>query len=145
MPEPEIPCATLPQRALSLAVLTDYHQGMRTAIDEYLDGFAGPQRELMAELITLVRELVPEAGEKISYGLPTFTLNGNLVHVGPGKNHIGFYPAPDGVRFAAAELDEMGLRYSKGAIQLPLDQPLPRELIARIVRFRVAQQRDSAT
>lgn len=110
-------------------------------IDEYLAGFSGRQRALMDELAALIRQLVPEAKEKIAYGLPTFTLQGNLVHFGASKNHIGFYPGPDGVEQFAAELDRLGLKHSKGAIQLPLDAPLPRELITRIVRFRVEQQR----
>lgn len=111
-----------------------------TVIDEYLAGFSGRQRALMDELAALIRQLVPQAEEKIAYGLPTFTLNGNLVHFGASKNHIGFYPSPAGVEQFAAELDRLGLKRSKGAIQLPLDAPLPRELITRIVRFRVEQQ-----
>lgn len=110
-------------------------------IDEYLTAYSGRHRELMAELAALVRELVPEAGEKIAYGVPTFTLNGNLVHFGPGKAHIGFYPGDDGVRLVSAELDELGLKHTKGAIQLRLDEPLPRDLITRIVQFRAEQQR----
>ena len=121
----------------------DYDGGMNggTVIDDYLAGFSGRHRELMDELAALIRELVPEAKEKIAYGLPTFTLHGNLVHFGASKNHIGFYPGPAGVERFAAELDQLGLKRSKGAIRLPLDEPLPRELITRIVRFRVAQQK----
>lgn len=111
-----------------------------TLIDDYVAGFEGRHRELMTELAGLIRELVPEAGEKLAWSMPTFTLNGNLVHFAAGKNHIGLYPGSEGVAFVRAELDELGLKYSKGAIQLPLDKPLNRDLVTRIVRFRVGQQ-----
>lgn len=111
-----------------------------TVIDDYVAGYAGRHRELMDELLGLIRELVPQAGEKLAWSMPTFTLNGNLVHFAAGKQHIGLYPGGAGVEFAAPELDKMGLKYSKGAIQLPLDQPLPTKLITGIINFRVGQQ-----
>lgn len=114
---------------------------MVLVIDDYLAGYSGRHRELMTELAALVRELVPEAGEKISWQMPTFTLNGNLVHFAAGKNHLGFYPGPNGVAFVADELDALGLKHSKGAIQFKLDEPLPWDLVRRIVEFRVDQQR----
>ena len=112
-----------------------------SVIDDFLADYSGPHRELMDEIRALVAALVPDAEEAISYGMPTFRLNGNLVHFAPGKNHVGLYPAPDGVSHVAAELDERGLRHSKGAIQFPIDQPLPRDLVERIVVFRADQQR----
>lgn len=112
-----------------------------TVIDDYLAAYTGPHRALMDELRALIRELVPDATEKLSYGMPTYDLSGNLVHFAAGKNHVGFYPAPDGVEFAAERADALGLKRSKGAIQFPLDRPLPRELVADVVRFRAEQQR----
>lgn len=113
---------------------------MVCVIDEYLSRYTGRHRELMEELADLVRALVPQAGETMSWQMPTFTLNGPLVHFAAAKNHVGFYPGPDGVELVASELDELGLKHSKGAIQLKLDQPLPRDLITRVVLFRVQQQ-----
>lgn len=110
-----------------------------TVIDDYIEGFAGRQRDRLNQLATLLRELVPEATERISYQLPTFYLNGNLVHFGGFAHHTGFYPGADGV---AAFEDELGdYVHAKGSIQFPLDQPLPLDLISRITLFRVSQQR----
>lgn len=113
-------------------------------IDVYLEDYHGAQRALMDELRSLIQSLAPEATETISYGIPTFKLNGNLVHFGAGKNHVGVYPGADGVALVADELDTLGLVHRKGTIQLPLDQPLPTESITRIVAFRLAQQRAKA-
>ena len=112
-----------------------------SVIDEYLTGFDGAHRSLMDELRALIAELAPEATEAISYQLPTFKLHGNLVHFAAGKHHVGLYPGADGVSNFVDELDALGFKHSKGAIQLPLDKPLPRDLITRIVKFRLEQQR----
>ena len=80
---------------------------------------------------------VPGASEKISYGIPTFHLHGNLVHFAAFANHVGLYPGASGIAAFAAELQ--GYRTSKGTVQLPLDAPLPLDLIARIVRHRVEE------
>ena len=108
-------------------------------VDAYLDSFGDPQRSRMVELRALIAELVPEASEKISYGLPTFTLRGNLVHFGGFARHIGFYPGPDGVAHVEDRLGEFP--HAKGSIRFPLDRPLPVDLIRDIVTFRAAQQR----
>ncbi|MFP5416159.1 MAG: iron chaperone [Actinomycetes bacterium] len=115
-----------------------------SVIDDYLAEHSGPHRALMDEIRALVAGLVPDAEEALSYGMPTFRLHGNLVHFAPGKHHVGLYPGPDGVAFVADELDARGLKHSKGAIQFPADQPLPRDLIERIVTFRAEQQRAKA-
>ena len=79
----------------------------------------------------------PEAEERISYQMPTFTLHGNLVHFAAFKNHIGFYPAPSGTETFRQELAPY--QGSKGAIRFPITQPLPLELITKIVQFRVSE------
>lgn len=112
-----------------------------SVIDDYVAGYDGRHRELMDELLALIRELVPDAKEKLSWQMPTFDLNGPLVHFAAAKRHIGLYPGPDGVARFVARLEAAGLKYSKGAIQLPLDQPLPSALIRDIVGFREEQQR----
>ena len=68
-----------------------------TVIDDYLAGVDGPAHERLAELIALVRETAPEASEKISYQMPTWYLNGNLVHVAAFTRHVSLFPGPEGV------------------------------------------------
>jgi len=89
-----------------------------------------------------IRAAAPDAEEKISYQMPTFALHGNLVHFAAHPHHIGFYPAPSGIAAFAEELAPY--KSSKGAVQFPLDQPLPLDLIRRIVEFRVEENRAAA-
>lgn len=111
-----------------------------TVIDDYLADFDGEHRRLMDELRALIEEVAPHAEQAIAWGMPTYRLNGNLVHFAAGKHHVGLYPGADGVEHVAAEVDELGLKRSKGAIQFPLDRPLPVDLITRVLTFRVEQQ-----
>lgn len=110
-----------------------------TTIDAYLALQPPELRQRLEALRALVHELAPEATERMAYGLPTFWLNGNLVHIGAFKAHVGLYPGAEGVAAFAAELGPW--THSKGAIQFPHDEPLPLELIRRIVLFRVEQAR----
>jgi uncharacterized protein YdhG (YjbR/CyaY superfamily) len=84
-----------------------------------------------------IRAEAPEAEEIISYGIPTFKLNGNLVHFAAYKTHIGFYPAPSGIDTFRKELSTF--KVTKGTVQFPIYQPLPTDLIAKIVKFRVKE------
>jgi len=106
-------------------------------IDEYIATFPLEVQKILNSLRQTVFADEPAATEKISYQMPTFYLHGNLVHFAAYKNHIGFYPAPTGIEQFARELS----RYegSKGAIRFPIDQPLPLDLIARIVKYRVGE------
>ncbi len=112
---------------------------MTSPIDDYLADYTGRQRALMEQLRDLIRSLVPDAGEKISYRMPTFTLHGNLVHFAAFTHHLGFYPGADGVTHALPLLG--GLAHSKGAIQFPWDADLPVDLVTSVVTFRADQQR----
>jgi uncharacterized protein YdhG (YjbR/CyaY superfamily) len=87
----------------------------------------------------LVHEAAPEATEKISYGMPTFVLAGNLVHFAVFKDHTGFYPTPSGT--AAFQAEIASYKSGKGSIQFPHGEELPMDLIRRIVEFRVAENR----
>jgi len=84
-----------------------------------------------------IKNAVPEAKEAISYGVPTFKLNGNLVHFGAFKNHISFFPTARGVAAFKKELGRYAV--SKGTVQFPFDKPLPLKLVRKIVRFRRRQ------
>lgn len=112
-----------------------------SVIDEYLAGVSGAHRVRLDELRAIIEAHVPQGVEQgLSYGMPTYKLNGNLVHFATGKNHVGLYPGPSGVTFATERLDALGLKHSKGAVQFPLDRPVPADLVADIVAFRVAEQ-----
>ncbi|PTQ85790.1 uncharacterized protein YdhG (YjbR/CyaY superfamily) [Trichococcus patagoniensis] len=106
-------------------------------IDDYISRYDEDIQAILQELRRLIREEAPDATEKISYQMPTFYLNGNLVHFAVQKNHIGFYPAPSGVEAFKEELEDY--KTSKGAIQFPLTKLIPYELVRRIVRFRVEE------
>ncbi|MBN1560479.1 DUF1801 domain-containing protein [candidate division KSB1 bacterium] len=106
-------------------------------IDEYINSFPADVREILARLRQTIRQAAPEADETISYQMPTYKLNGNLVHFAAYANHIGFYPTPSAIE----EFKEDLSRYegAKGSIRFPIDEPLPLDLISRIVKFRVAE------
>jgi uncharacterized protein YdhG (YjbR/CyaY superfamily) len=106
-------------------------------IDEYIADFPPDVQDILEEMRRTIREAAPDAEEAISYQMPTFKLNGNLVHFAAYKNHIGFYPTPSGVEAFREELS--AYKVSKGAIQFPIDQPMPLDLVRQIVAYRVAQ------
>jgi len=106
-------------------------------IDEYIAGFPAPIQQLLEEMRATIRKAAPAAQEAIKYAIPTFTLNGNLVHFAAFKNHIGFYPAPIGNAEFEQELSVYGS--GKGTVKFPLDQPIPFDLISKIVKFRAKE------
>ena len=108
-----------------------------TSIDAYIATFPDDIQAVLQELRATIKAAVPEAAEKISYQMPTFFLKGNLVHFAAFKNHIGFYPTPSGIEAFKDELAQY--ESSKGAVQFPIDQPLPFKLVSKIVQFRVAE------
>ena len=108
-----------------------------TTIDEYIAQYPEDVQHILGKIREVIKESAPDAVEKISYRLPTYYLNGNLIHFGAFKHHIGFYPTPSGTEEFESELS--AYKRSKGAVQFPLDKPMPYELIRKIVKFRVAQ------
>ena len=113
---------------------------MNTAIktiDEYIAQFPKEVQVLLEKMRTIIHKAAPKAEEAMAYGIPTFKLNGNLVHFGGYKSHIGFYPAPSGIEEFKKELAKY--EGSKGTIRFPLDKPLPATLITQVVKFRVAK------
>ena len=111
-------------------------------VDEYIAQFPEVVQALLREMRTVIHEVAPEAEERISYQMPTFYLNGNLVHFAAYKNHIGFYPAPSGTEHFKEELS--GYAGAKGSVQFPLDQPIPFDLVARITTYRAEENRAKA-
>lgn len=106
-------------------------------IDDYIEQAPEDVQDILQTLRRVIQEEAPDAKEAIKYQLPTFVLNGNLVHFAAFKHHIGFYPVPSGITAFQQELS--AYKQGKGSVQFPLDQPMPYELIRRIVRFRVAE------
>jgi uncharacterized protein YdhG (YjbR/CyaY superfamily) len=107
-------------------------------MDEYVAQFPKNVRDVWEELRRVMRESAPEAEETISYGIPTFDLNGkHLVHFAAYKNHVGFYPTSSGIKAFKKELSPFNT--SKGTVQFPLDKPIPFDLVKKIVKFRVKE------
>ena len=98
---------------------------------------------MLKQMRTTIRKAAPDAKETIKYRMPTFTLNGNLVHFAAYRNHIGFYPAPRGIEKFNKELS--AYEGAKGTVRFPLDKPIPLALIGRIVKFRVKNNVERAT
>ena len=111
-------------------------------IDEYIAGFPNNVQEILQKIRATIRQAAPDAEEKISYQMPTFFLNGNLVHFAAFKKHIGFYPVPSGIEKFKKELS--AYKGAKGSVQFPLDQPIPYDLITKIVKFRVKENLEKA-
>jgi len=107
------------------------------SIDEYIATFPEDVQNKLHELRRVIKDSAPEAEEKISYQMPTFHQNGNLIHFAAYKNHIGIYPTPNGIEAFRNELSKY--EGGKGSKRFPLNDPLPLDLISRIVKFRVAE------
>lgn len=106
-------------------------------IDDYIAGFPKETQKLLQQIRQIIHKAAPNAEETINYAMPTFKLHGNLVHFAGYNHHIGFYPAPSGIINFKKEL--AAYASSKGAVQFPLDRPLPATLISQIVKFRVQE------
>jgi uncharacterized protein YdhG (YjbR/CyaY superfamily) len=106
-------------------------------MDEYIGTFPEDVQRILNELRQTIKDAAPDAQETINYQIPTFTLNGNLVHFAAFEKHIGFYPAPSGMEAFKKELS--AYKGAKGSVQFPIDEPLPLALIRRIVEYRVKE------
>jgi uncharacterized protein YdhG (YjbR/CyaY superfamily) len=106
-------------------------------IEDYISHYPASTQKLLNRMRDCIAKAAPKATEAISYGMPTFKLNGNLVHFAANKAHIGFYPAPSGILAFEQELKEYVT--SKGAIQFPFEKKLPLTLISKIVKFRAQE------
>lgn len=104
-------------------------------VDEYISGFPKETQALLEQLRAAITDAAPRAEEVISYAMPAYRINGMLVYFAGYARHIGFYPGAGGI---AAFKNELSVyKGAKGSVQFPLDQPLPLELVTRIVKFRV--------
>ena len=111
-------------------------------IDEYIEGFPTDVQKILEKIRKTIRKAAPDAKEAIKYQMPTFILNGNLIHFAAFKKHIGLYPAPRGIE---SFKDEMApYEGAKSSLRFPLDKPIPFNLISRIVKFRVQKNIEGA-
>ena len=109
------------------------------SIDAYIAGFPREVQALLKQVRATIKKVAPDATETIKYRLATFVLKENLVHFGAFKNHIGFYPTASGIDAFKDKLAPY--KSSKGAVQFPIDKPMPLSLIENIVKFRVKEVR----
>jgi uncharacterized protein YdhG (YjbR/CyaY superfamily) len=118
-------------------------QSAPTTIDAYIAAFPPEVQALLQEIRQVIHETIAGLGETISYGMPTFTLNGKyLIYFGAYKKHIGLYPAPIGVEEFQEAVSQYGA--GKGTLKFPLDQPIPFDLVRSIVQFRAREQGEKA-
>jgi uncharacterized protein YdhG (YjbR/CyaY superfamily) len=106
-------------------------------IGEYIGSFPEDVQRILEKMRQTIRDAAPESVEAISYQMPTFKLNGNLVHFAAFKNHIGFYPTPSGIEAFKKELSQYP--GAKGSVQFPIDKPIPYDLVKKITLFRVKE------
>jgi uncharacterized protein YdhG (YjbR/CyaY superfamily) len=112
---------------------------MSSVIDEYISRFPEDVQAALQDVRRMIADSAPGAEEAMSYGIPTFRLNGNLVHFAAFKDHIGLYPTPSGIKEFKEELSEY--RPAKGSVRFPLGRPLPLDLIGKIVIFRAKENK----
>lgn len=110
------------------------------SVGEYIKDVPKDFIPKIKEIRALTKKLIPKGKESIKYGMPTIEVNGkNFIHFASMKGHLGFYPAPSGVKAFESELKKKGISYSKGCVRFPYDKPLPVGLITKIIKFRIKE------
>ena len=107
-------------------------------IDEYIESFEPKIQKTLKEIRNFIKNEVPEAAEKISYGMPTFYLNGNLIHFAAFKDHYSFYPCPRGINTLEKKLAQY--RTGKATLKFSIDKPIPWDIIKQVIQFRVKEK-----
>jgi uncharacterized protein YdhG (YjbR/CyaY superfamily) len=116
-------------------VILDYF--LMITIDEYIETFEPKIQKTLNEIRNFIKNEVPQASEKISYGMPTFFLDGNLIHFAAFKNHYSFFPSPSGINEFEKEIAPY--RSGKGTLRFSMEQPIPYEIIRKVIQYRVAE------
>jgi uncharacterized protein YdhG (YjbR/CyaY superfamily) len=107
-------------------------------VDEYIKSYPKDIQWLLEQIRTIIKGIAPDTDESICYGMPAYKLNGKpLVYFAVFKNHIGFFATPTGHLESAKELSKY--KHGKGSVQFPLNEPMPFDLISKIVKFRVKE------
>lgn len=107
-------------------------------VEMYIAGFPPDVQDILQKIRAIIKEEAPAAAERIAYGMPTYTLEKNLIHFSAYGRHIGVYPTPTGIDAFKDEL--AAYKNAKGSVQFSLSEPIPYDLIRRITRYRVAEQ-----
>jgi uncharacterized protein YdhG (YjbR/CyaY superfamily) len=107
------------------------------SVEEYIESFPKEVQKTLKQMRSAVKKAAPKAEEKISYGMPYYSLNGRLVYFAGYKRHIGFYPMPGAI--AAFKKEIAKYKWAKGSVQFLLDKPLPISLITKMIKFRVKE------
>lgn len=111
-------------------------------IDEYIAQYPADVQDILSKIRAVIRDAAPEAEEKISYGMPSYHLNGSLIYFAANKNHIGIYPKTPAVE----KLEELaGFKGTKGSVHFPLNQPIPYDVLRKIVQVRVEENSNKAS
>ncbi len=108
-----------------------------TTVEEYISTFPAETKKLLKEMRKAIKQAAPDAEELISYNMPAFKQEGALVYYAGYKHHIGFYPTSSGIAVFKKEFSNY--KNSKGAVQFPIDEPLPLDLVTKIVKYRVKE------
>jgi uncharacterized protein YdhG (YjbR/CyaY superfamily) len=114
-----------------------------STVDAYISGFPVDVQVVLEQVRSAIRKAAPQAEETIAYGMPAYRLNGPLVYFAAFKHHLGFYATPTGHEAFAKEL--ANYKQGKGSVQFPLDEPIPIDLITKIVKFRVKENLEKGT
>jgi len=112
-------------------------KNIATDVDSYIAAYPPKVQKMLKQMRVVIKKTAPEAEESISYMMPAYKLHGPLVYFGGYEKHIGFYPTGSGI--APFQKEVSAYKHSKGAVQFPLDQALPLELVEKMVRCRVAE------
>lgn len=115
------------------------------SIDEYIATFPKNIQMVLQQIRQAVKDAAPRAEEAISYNMPAFKLNGNLVWFGAFKNHIGFYPRESAIEEFKEKLSGYEVSKVNGTVKFPLDKPIPLDLIKEMVKFRVRENLKEAS
>ncbi|MBI2282872.1 MAG: DUF1801 domain-containing protein [Bacteroidetes bacterium] len=108
-----------------------------TDVPSYIAGFPAGTAKLLKQFRDIIRKATPEAEELISYGMPAYKYHGVLVYFAGYEKHVGFYPTPSVIKEFAGKISRY--KYSKGAVQFPLDEPIPVSLVTQMVKFRMKE------
>lgn len=108
-------------------------------MDSYIAGFPEHTQKMLEQMRETIRKAAPDATETISYAIPTYKYYGNMVHFAGYERHIGFYPGSSGIEHFKNEFS--GYKFAKGSVQFPLSQPLPLDLVTRMVLYCVERNR----
>ena len=106
-------------------------------IDDYIASYPAETQKILQKIRCVIQEAAPDATEKMSYGIPTYWQKRNLIHFGGFEHHIGIYPGPATIQAFAKDIE--AYETTKGTIKLPLDEPIPYNLLTKLTKHNLGQ------